>query len=505
MRNRIVSEYSNQLHQLLVSVSKHLYLGGDGQVKYQDKPMDVNLKNVAKSRKEHVVYYILRDHFSGTFTLKITTTKRLIPLADFLYYAWSEEVGEDKFIWGMPETIMIPRTLDIDGLKPGLAGLNIQVIHPTSGFASGVRVIRDIEDNLLFWMGRTVDHTLEGINKLRFKVYRDLIAAPYRDNYYDFWRNCLPAEGHSRIVPPYPDFINLFTEGGTGNSGLVLTKHAQNAVDVEMQKPKRSKKKVSSDFPVFSREKLQQAQDLVYEAWEEPNWQKSLALARKALRISPFCADAYNLLAEKSREPEERQHLYEQGVKFGAMALGDLYFKRYVGHFWIESESRPYMRALAGWSKGLWKNGHKPEAIDNYKELLRLNPNDNQGIRYILVNCLLEEERDVEAARILMEYEAESCFFLYSRALLHFRRGQSVSGDDLQQAWVSNSHVPAFLLRLKPLPFQLPDFYSWGSEGEAVIYTAGARKAWENTPGALDWLSDGIKKLQASQASKREP
>ena len=66
MTQRLVSEYSNQLHQLLVSVSKHLYFGSDGQVKYQEKPMEVNISNCSKSRREHLVYYILRDHYSGT-------------------------------------------------------------------------------------------------------------------------------------------------------------------------------------------------------------------------------------------------------------------------------------------------------------------------------------------------------------------------------------------------------------------------------------------------------
>lgn len=57
MQQPIVTAYSNQLHQLLVSVSKHLYFGSDGNVKYQEKPMDVNIKNCHKSRKEHLVYF----------------------------------------------------------------------------------------------------------------------------------------------------------------------------------------------------------------------------------------------------------------------------------------------------------------------------------------------------------------------------------------------------------------------------------------------------------------
>lgn len=117
-----------------------------------------------------MVYYILRDHFSGTFTLRIATTKRLIPLSDFLHYAWSENEGEEKFIWGMPDFIFIPQMIATENLLSVLNTLNVKPLNPPSGFASGIRVIRDIENDLRFFMRETVDYSLEGLNKLRFVV-----------------------------------------------------------------------------------------------------------------------------------------------------------------------------------------------------------------------------------------------------------------------------------------------------------------------------------------------
>jgi ST7 protein len=43
-----------------------------------------------------------------------------------------------------------------------------------------------------------------------------------------------------------------------------------------------------------------QAQDVMYDAWEQTNRRARVALAHKALAISPLCADAYVLLAEES-------------------------------------------------------------------------------------------------------------------------------------------------------------------------------------------------------------
>jgi hypothetical protein len=211
LQKRIITEYSNQLHQLLVSVSKHFYFGSDGNAKYQEKPMEVNIKNYHKSRREHLVYYILRDHFSGSFTFRIATTKRLLPLADFLYYAWSEAVGEEKFLWGMPDSLFIPRMITTDELFSGLNNLNIEPLNPPSGFASGIRIIGDIEAHLSFHLGRTVDHSLEGMNKLRFKIYKYLIDSSYRENKFVKWQTNLTTQGHPRAVPAYSDFVSLFS------------------------------------------------------------------------------------------------------------------------------------------------------------------------------------------------------------------------------------------------------------------------------------------------------
>jgi hypothetical protein len=64
---------------------------------------------------------------------------------------------------------------------------------------------------------------------------------------------------------------------------------------------------------------LEEAQELIYEAMESHGKQR-LELAHKALEISPDCADAYVLLAETERDPQEARRLYEQGVQAEAAA-----------------------------------------------------------------------------------------------------------------------------------------------------------------------------------------
>jgi tetratricopeptide (TPR) repeat protein len=237
---------------------------------------------------------------------------------------------------------------------------------------------------------------------------------------------------------------------------------------------------------------LKEAQDLIYDAWEVDDSKRRVALARKALEISPDCADAYVLLAEETASSlTDALNLYRQGVEAGERALGKDAFEEDVGYFWGVLETRPYMRARAGLAECLWASGKHDEAIEHYKEMLRLNPNDNQGIRDLLMPRLIEMERDEEAEALFNEYLDDGMASrIYSRALLDFRKmGDSeISRKSLAAAVKKNKHIPAYLLGRKKMPQSLPEYYSPGAETEAVFYTKENLEAWKITPGALEWL-----------------
>jgi hypothetical protein len=54
---------------------------------------------------------------------------------------------------------------------------------------------------------------------------------------------------------------------------------------------------------------LGKAQALMYQAFEEPDEQRQVQLAKDALAICPDCADAYVLLAEHARSRQEALRL----------------------------------------------------------------------------------------------------------------------------------------------------------------------------------------------------
>lgn len=220
---------------------------------------------------------------------------------------------------------------------------------------------------------------------------------------------------------------------------------------------------------------------------------RRVALAHEALAISPDCADAYLLLAEETAaSPDETRELLEQGVAAGERALGPDPFEEGAGHFWGLIETRPYMRARAALAETLWALGEREEAVAHQFELLRLNPNDNQGIRYRQAEYLLALERDDELDELFAAYEDDdAAAFVYTKALAAFRRqGDSPESQTLRaEARKLNPHVPAYLSGRKRLPARPPDYVGFGDPSEAVDYAVGAKAQWESVPGALAWLA----------------
>jgi tetratricopeptide (TPR) repeat protein len=237
---------------------------------------------------------------------------------------------------------------------------------------------------------------------------------------------------------------------------------------------------------------LDEAQDLMYQAWEEPNPASRIKLARQALSISPDCADAYVLLAEEEAGSLGRAlEYYQKGVEAGERALGKGYFKENRGYFWGLLETRPYMRARQGLAETLWELGRPEETLKHYQEMLRLNPNDNQGIRYSLASLLLALNRDDDLGKLLKRY-AEDAFasLVYTRALWLYRReGPSAQANQaLKEALQQNPHVPAYLSGRKRIPNRMPETIGFGDVNEAIDYAGEHLKYWRQTPGAVDWL-----------------
>jgi hypothetical protein len=135
--------------------------------------------------------------------------------------------------------------------------------------------------------------------------------------------------------------------------------------------------------------------------------------------------------------------------------------------------------------------GEQQAAIDHYRAMLILNPNDNQGIRYLLASALLQRD-DLAGLKVLLrQYEGDgSAAWAYTLALIAYREQDPRGPAIVREAWESNSHVPAMLAGLKRLVPSRDGYISMGGEDEATAYVEENGAAWRAIPGAIDWLAE---------------
>ena len=310
-------------------------------------------------------------------------------------------------------------------------------------------------------------------------------------------------DGPQRLALAIPDLLDPPTPREWMRRGFEPDRRAHERVFADMNRyleehPPTTKKDFDDLNRVFASRSLDdpltqprtpvaQAQDVCFQAFETYG-RRRVQLARQALQLEPNCTDAHVILAEQAGTLEDELDHYRGGMEAAERVLGSAFFVENVGHFWGLSATRPYMRARCGLAEALVALGRVDEAIEHYQELLRLNPNDNQGIRYLLLPKLLAVGRDLDAARLLKEFREESANWAYAQALLAFRlSSRSMAADrELRDAWHVNRHVPELVASDSPIP--RPPHYAPGSYEEACVAAEELRPAFQATPGAIDWL-----------------
>ena len=234
------------------------------------------------------------------------------------------------------------------------------------------------------------------------------------------------------------------------------------------------------------------AASLIARAYDARTVRTRIKHARAAIAIDPDALDAYVLLASSlDDDSPEPLTLLREGAARGRSA-----WAREVAHpdtcdFWLDHDTRPFMRLLHLLALELWETGDTAGAIAEAEGLLRLNPNDNQGIRELLTDWYGAVGAWDALRALLARYPDDwSTSHHYARWLLAFRDGQPTA-DALADALEVNPHVPRFLADLLARPDEegrFAGFVTAGGADEAHDYAQSARAAWAKVPGAVERL-----------------
>ena len=204
--------------------------------------------------------------------------------------------------------------------------------------------------------------------------------------------------------------------------------------------------------------------------------------------------EEYQLYMKKARKANS----YEDALNYVELALNSAKeqigeeFDTLKGQLWMEEKARPYMMIKEELAYiYTWAEDYK-KAIKVYEEMLELNSDDNQGVRYMLLSLLIQEKEFDKADKLIEKYkDDESTSMLYTKSLYYFVKKEEASAKlFLNEAFEKNIYVPLYLLGMKQVESHLPEEFISGSEEEAMCYFDENVDAWISDTDSLYWLID---------------
>lgn len=250
----------------------------------------------------------------------------------------------------------------------------------------------------------------------------------------------------------------------------------------------------------------EQADYLANEAVDLTAFRSKTRLARRALQLDPDCTSAYVSLAECAAELEQARDLYTRGVAAAERQIDPKFIREHGGHFRDHPELDDYVFAKGGLARCLAYLKHYDEAIDLWFELLQLDPDDQEGVRRLLLPRLLQLGRNERAEELWRQYENEpDPLWKYAGALAAYRRegGSPETSRRLSLALAGDRELAYGLLPANLTPDATPEETdelqdviadaASGPDDDDVDYEEREARdllktAWQDTPGAVEWL-----------------
>lgn len=251
--------------------------------------------------------------------------------------------------------------------------------------------------------------------------------------------------------------------------------------------------KNSAGIPMMSHSQpMQDANNLIQQAWASPDPIEKVQLAHQVLEQDADNINALMLIAQwEAGSSIERRDLLKRAVEGCERALGSDFFKKNMGRFWLIRETRTFMEALTNLASSYAHLKDYGNAIASYERGITLNPADNQFNRYPLNNCYITTRQFDKANALAEQFKHDTgAFFLFDKALTAFiEQGDCAASQALKaQALAHNKYVPKLLTGKIKMPKRMPERLSSADKDEAVLYAAQNTELWRSFAGSISWL-----------------
>lgn len=231
--------------------------------------------------------------------------------------------------------------------------------------------------------------------------------------------------------------------------------------------------------------------------WDAGNEDKAEELLRSLLLVVPNHIDALHHLAMifASQGLELEAYLsWREAVRVGMEGI-PAEFSWHAGRMlWGYLSNRPFLRAYHALGLHLQAHQGAAKAIEVFARLVSVNPNDNLGARYVLMQALLDTGDWTKAATLFRSYPDDvGPDIAYSGpvALLHLGEMENAK-IGLERAVNINRRVAIELLKTRHVrPVEEHPGYMGGAE-EAFDYWERNRVHWARDSKVLKLLKEII-------------
>lgn len=213
----------------------------------------------------------------------------------------------------------------------------------------------------------------------------------------------------------------------------------------------------------------------------------------------PEFIDAYHHLAmilDETKRHNEAYQAWETAIEIGQSAFPKSFKRGRHRLPWGILDNRPFLRALHSWGLQLLDEEKVTQALDVFKDILSKNPNDNQGIRALAIDCYFRLRQPDRVLAICKRYPQDAMEeVLYGRSLALFQLHQEREARTaLQKAVEIIPFVADELLKKthRPPKDLDPRYVTHGGRDQAYYYWKQNGQHWENTDGALQFLASVV-------------
>ena len=214
------------------------------------------------------------------------------------------------------------------------------------------------------------------------------------------------------------------------------------------------------------------------------------------------------LVRDKSGDTDTAKALLERAVSAGKKAFSSDFIIGEDLLIWGFLDNRPFLRCMYGLGFTLLKTGDIAQANEIFVEILKLNPNDNQGVRANAIESFFHLYQPKEVLKICDSYPYDAIpDTLYGRALAFFQLGDQKKADNaLRQAI---KYLPKIAKELVKTVHKKPKSLHRGcvragGDDQAYEYWNRNNVHWESSIGTIDWVRAALEGKRKKKIGKKE-